>query len=96
MKKSNIPIYQVLNDKFNMEELKSIIKELKKKKAVDPDSITNEFLKLVSDDIMKFILAFLNLNIEKGMTCSQWCFDRISLIHKEGPKDDPNNYRGFA
>ena len=66
-----------------MEELQSTIKELKKKKAVGPDSITNEFLKLASDDIMKLILAFPNLNIEKGMTCSQWCFDLISLIRRD-------------
>ena len=48
-----------------MEELKSTIKELKKKKAVGPDSITNEFLTLASDDIIKLILAFINLNIER-------------------------------
>ena len=79
-----------------MEELKSAVKELKKKKAVGPDSISNELLKLASDDIMKLILDFLNLNIEKGMTCSEWCFDLISLIHKEGPKNNPNNYRGIC
>ena len=45
---------------------------------------------------MKLILDFLNLNIEKGMTCSEWCFDLISLIHKEEPKNDPNNYRGIC
>ena len=96
MKKSDIPVNQVLNEKFNMEELKSTVKELKKKKAVSPDSINNELLKLASDGIMKLILDFLNLNIEKGMTCSEWCFDLISLINKEGPKNDPNNYRGIC
>ena len=45
---------------------------------------------------MKLILDFLNLNIEKGMTCSEWCFVLIFLIHKEGPKNDPNNYRGIC
>ena len=30
MKKSDIPVNQVLNEKFNMEELKSTVKELKK------------------------------------------------------------------
>ena len=53
-----------------MEELKSTVKELKEKKAVGPNSISNELLKLASDD-MKLILDFLNLNIEKGMTCSE-------------------------
>ena len=30
------------------------------------------------------------------MTCTKWCVDIIALIHKEGPKDDPNNYRGIC
>ena len=32
MEKSDIPVNQVLKEKFNMEELKSTVKELKKKK----------------------------------------------------------------
>ena len=31
MKKSDIPVNQILNNKFNMEELRSTIKELKRK-----------------------------------------------------------------
>ena len=34
MKKSDIPVNQVLNEKFNMEELKSTVKELKRKKQL--------------------------------------------------------------
>ena len=30
------------------------------------------------------------------MVCSKWCYDLIALIHKEGIKDDPNNYRGIC
>ena len=96
MKKTEPPINQILNEKFIMEELISTIKELKNKKAVGPDTIANEFLKLAPDDILKLILDFLNLNLGKGMTCSKWCFDLIALLHKDGPKDDPNNYRGIC
>ena len=38
----------------------------------------------------------MNLNLKEGMTCSKWCVDLISLIHKDGSKDDPNNYRGIC
>ena len=72
------------------------MKGLKNKKAVGPDSIANEFLKSATDDLLNLILDFLNLNFEKGITSSNWCFDLISLVHKHGPKDDPNNYRGIC
>ena len=29
-------------------------------------------------------------------TCISWCVGVISLIHKDGPTDDPNNYRGIC
>ena len=89
MKKSDTPINKMLNERFTMGELKHTIKGLKNKKAVGPDCIANEFLKLATDD-------FLNLNLEKGLISAKWCFDLISLIHKNGPKYDPNNYRGIC
>ena len=96
MKKSDTPINKMLNERFTTGELKHTIKGLKNKKALDPDSIANEFLKLATDDLLKLILDFLNLNLEKGITASKWCFDLISLIHKDGPKYDPNNYSGIC
>ena len=96
MNKINTPINQALNEEFKMEEMTAVIKELKNKKAVGPDSIANEFLKLAPNDILKLILDFLNLNLKNGITCSKWCIDLISVIHKDGPKDDPNNYRGIC
>ena len=93
--KEELPISQILNEKFKLEELKLVIKNLKKK-AIGPDIIANEFLKAATDDLIKLILDFLNLNLEKGSTCAEWCVGLISLIHKEGQRDDPNNYRGIC
>ena len=92
MKKSHSPTNETLNEKITIDELKCTIKGLINKKAVGPD----EFLKFASDDLLKLILDFLNLNLEKGITSSKWCLDLIALKHKDGPKDDPNNYRGIC
>ena len=87
---------QFLNKKFSLQELEDVIKGLYKKKSVGPDLIANEFLKLATPELLNLILKYLNLNLRQGITCKNWCYDLITLIHKEGPKDDPNNYRGIC
>ena len=79
-----------------MEELKQCIKNLDYKKAVGPDGIANAFLKHATDELLGILLKFLNLNIKHGMVSSNWCQDFITLIHKEGPKHNPGNYRGLC
>ena len=87
---------QFLNKKFSMTELEDVINGLYKKKSVGPDLIANEFLRLATPALLNLILKYLNLNLRTGITCKNWCYDLITLIHKEGPKDDPNNYRGIC
>ena len=31
-----------------------------------------------------------------GLAPNAWCIDLITPIHKEGPKHDPENYRGLS
>ena len=93
---NTIPHNEFLNCEFIMEELKETIRLLISKKAVGPDRIANEFLKHAPPALLKILLRYFNLNIKKGRTCKSWCAGLIALIHKEGPKDDPNNYRGIC
>ena len=87
---------EFLNREFVFKELDDVIRGLLYDKSVGPDCIANEFLKLASPELRKLILNYLNLNLRAGMTCKEWCYDLITLIHKEGPKKDPNNYRGIC
>ena len=96
MKKENLPIDQTLNSKFKLDELKLTIKGLKNNKATGTDRIANEFLKLAPDNLLKIYLDYINLNLEKSTTCTEWCQGIISLIHKDGTKEDPNNFRGIC
>ena len=96
MTRKDLPINRVLNQNFTMEELKQCIKNLDYKKAVGPDGIANAFLKHATDELLGILLKFLNLNIKHGMVSSNWCQDFITLIHKEGPKHNPGNYRGLC
>ena len=79
-----------------MNELKNTIKNLKKNKAIGYDNISNDFLKLSTERIMKLILSFVNLTLTKGMITSNWCLDIITPIHKGGIKSNPDNYRGIC
>ena len=90
------PSNEYLNREFTLEELKIVIKTLINKKAVGPDSIPNEFIKAAPPELLNLLLKYLNLNLKRGMTCSSWCLDLLTLIHKDGAKDDPNNYRGIC
>ena len=90
------PINEVLNKKISKEELTNTLTNLKKRKAVGDDKIANEFLQNLPDNILATLLDYLNLNLETGKTCSDWCVGIISLLHKDGPRDDPNNYRGIC
>ena len=78
-----------------MNELKKIIKNLKENKAIGYDNISNDFLKLSTERIMKLILSFFNLTLTKGMI-SNWCLDIIMPIHKGGIKSNSDNYRGIC
>ena len=96
LQKIQVPNNEFLNREFVLKELDDVIRGLLYDKSVGPDSIANEFLKLASPELLKLILNYLNLNLRTGMTCKEWCYDLITLIHKEGPKNDPNNYRGIC
>ena len=96
MTKRGMNINQELNKQFSMSELQDAISKLKNNKAVGPDRIPNEFIKHATKEIKGLILKFLNLNLKNGITAEKMCEDFISLIHKEGKKDNPDNYRGIC
>ena len=79
-----------------MTEFQTTISKLKNNKAVGPDRIPNEFIKHVTNEIKEIILKFLNLNLKVGITAENLCQDFITVIHKDGKKNDPDNYRGIC
>ena len=70
-------INEELNKPSTMTEFQTIISKLKNNSAVGPDRIPD----------------FLNLNLKFGATAETLCEDFITVIHKEGKRSDPDNYR---
>ncbi len=85
-----------LNARITMKELVDVIKSLKNKKAAGLDKITAEFLKASPERILKILLQLLNAIFTTGIVPRDWCVGIINPIHKEGCKEDPDNYRGIC
>ena len=85
-----------LNAPFTLKELKEIVKKLKNRKAVGIDRISAEFLKASPDRILKLLVQLLNNIMLAGVVPKDWCLGIITLLHKEGDKENPDNYRGIC
>ena len=57
---------------------------------------SNEMIKNSPKIIIDLLFNFINTYLEKALIPKSWCLDLINPIHKEGNKDNPNNYRGLC
>ena len=85
-----------LNSPFTLKELTDAIKKLKNKKAAGLDKLTSEFLKASPVRVQRLLLRLLNGILASGIVPKEWCLGVINPIHKEGCKEDPDNYRGIC
>ena len=81
---------------FTRKEFDTVIKNLKNAKSAGSDSISNEMLKNSPVIILDLLFRFVNICILKSLVPQSWCFELLNPIHKEGSKNDPNNYRGIC
>ena len=84
-----------INAMFTEEELDQTISKLKVKKA-GKGKILTEFIKASPDPTRKLLLKMINTIYSTNIVPRSWCLGIITPIHKEGPKDDPDNYRGIC
>ena len=81
---------------FSLTELTVAVKSLKNNKSLSFDQITNEMLKVAFPVIGKQLLCIFNSVLLTCTVPSSWKDTILTPIHKSGPHDDPNNYRGIA
>ena len=85
-----------INASYTMEELDKTVKKLKPKKAAGKDKLLAEFVKATNEPTRRLLLRMINLIYTTNIVPKSWCQGIITPIHKEGPKDDPDNYRGIC
>ena len=85
-----------IDAKYTIEELDNTVDKLKKNKAAGKDKLLSEFLKASPENTRKLLLRMINLIYSTNIVPKSWCLGIITPIHKEGPKEDPDNYRGIC
>ena len=85
-----------INGRYTTEELDVTILKLKTKKAAGKDKLLAEFIKASEEQTHQLLLRMINTLYSTNIVPKSWCLSIITPIHKEGPKDDPDNYRGIA
>ena len=53
-------------------------------------------MKAAPKETRELLLKLLNLIFRTNVVPKSWCIGILNLIHKEGSKDDPDNYRGIC
>ena len=85
-----------INAKFTDKDLDDTLDKLKIKKVAGKDKLLMEFLKASKKPTRELLLKMINTIYSTNIVPKSWCLGIITPIHKEGPKDDPDNYRGIC
>ena len=85
-----------LDQPFSLSELATAVKSLKNNKSHSFDRVTNEMLKVAHPVVRKQILFIFNAVLLSSNIPSAWKDSILTPLHKSGPLDNPDNYRGIA
>ena len=95
--KNNIDlVVSELDSPFTIIELRLALQKLKNNKAPSFDKVTNEMIKIGFNTLAQPFLLLFNSILANNIYPTNWKYDLLGPIHKGGPKDDCNNYRGIC
>ena len=84
------------DEPFGQEELERVRKGLPNGKATGVDGLPNEVLKNGGPAMAASIQALFNWIRKAERLPTRWLRGMIATIYKDGPKEDPGNYRGIT
>ena len=85
----------ILDDPISPDEVNTCIHKLKPNKAAGIDGISPGLLKLLPDNWIILLTYVFNLVFLADYPMN-WTLLKVFTIHKKGPHQDPNNYRGIS
>ena len=78
------------------DEIQDIIKQLKNKYSLDIFNLNTIFIKRISLELSKILEKLFNRCLQEGIFPDCLKIAKIIPIYKEGPKNDPSNFRPIA
>ena len=96
VKENRMSVVSELDQPITVVEVKRNIKRLKNNKATAFDAVSNEMLKAGCNILGQPLAIFFNAIAESETFPSEWKKDILGPLHKSGPLDDPNNFRGIC
>ncbi|XP_018368763.1 PREDICTED: uncharacterized protein LOC108764858 [Trachymyrmex cornetzi] len=87
---------QELDGQITPQGLRESMKRLKPGKAMGPDSIPAEALKLFSGEWFNFLLDFFNVILESQLPPQGWMQSSLFMLFKKGDRANVKNYRAIA
>lgn len=85
-----------LDRDFSMFELTHALDKCKNNKSPGNDGIPFEIYKNLPQNWLLYLLRLINKILYNRCVPNSWTEILLTMIHKKGPMDDPENYRGIA
>ena len=85
-----------MDEAINKDELDLATKILRTGKSPGLDNIINEMIAPLVKKYPQLILRLFNSILNNAWINNEWMISLITAIHKKGPKEDPDNYRGIS
>ena len=86
----------ILDHPITVDELKAAKRILKAGKSPGMDNILNEMIEPLVEKYPDLVIKLFNDILSNNWICNDWLLSLLTAIHKKGPKEDPDNYRGIA
>ncbi|XP_044578899.1 uncharacterized protein LOC123261371 [Cotesia glomerata] len=87
---------EILDAEISTGELNRILNTLKSGKAAGPNLLTNELFKNFPIQHKELLRDLFNRVLIEERVPKSWAKIWMTMLHKKGDKNDPNNYRGIA
>ena len=72
------------------------INKLPTNKSTDHDGLSARVLKLIAPVLKTPLVEMMNISIDSSVFPSEWKTALVAPLHRDGPRDDVNNYRPIA